>query len=82
MKNAIRTMGNSSGALVPKPILVQTGQEDAADSQADNGAMEIRPPMPDRLEGWTADSRRVAQSDDDSLVWPDFANAADAALKW
>ena len=82
MKNAIRTMGNSSGALVPKPILVQTGQEDAADSQVDNGAMETRPPKPAPREGWAADSRRVAQSDDDSLAWPDFGNAADAALKW
>ena len=43
MQVAIRTMGNSKGVLIPKPILEQTGLLDAADLQVKNGVIEIRP---------------------------------------
>ena len=43
MQVAIRTMGNSKGVLIPKPILEQTGLLDAADLQVVNGVIEIRP---------------------------------------
>ena len=79
---AIRTMGNSRGVLIPKPILEQTGLVDAADLQVVNGVIEIRPLRSNPREGWAADSQRVAQSNDDVLVWPEFANAGDAELKW
>ncbi len=82
MQVAIRTMGNSKGVLIPKPILEQTGLVDAADLQVVNGVIEIRPLQRNPREGWAADSQRVAKSDDDSLVWPEFANAGDTELKW
>jgi antitoxin MazE len=82
MQVAIRTMGNSRGVLIPKPILEQTGLLDAADLQVKNGVIEIRPLKRNLREGWAADSQRVAQAGDDALVWPEFANAADKDLKW
>lgn len=82
MKVAIRTMGNSRGVLIPKPILKQTGLVDAADLQVNNGVIEIRPLKRNPREGWAADSRRIAQAGDDALVWPEFANAHDKDLKW
>ena len=82
MQVAIRTMGNSKGVLIPKPILEQTGLLDAADLQVKNGVIEIRPLKRNPREGWAADSQRVAQSGDDALVWPEFANADDKDLKW
>ena len=82
MQVAIRTMGNSRGVLIPKPILEQTGLVDAADLQVVNGVIEIRPFRRNPREGWAADSQRVAQSNDDALVWPEFANAGDAELTW
>ena len=82
MQVAIRTMGNSRGVLIPKPILEQTGLVDAADLQVVNGVIEIRPLRRNPREGWAADSQRVAQSNDDALVWPEFANAGDAELTW
>lgn len=82
MQVAIRTMGNSRGVLIPKPILEQTGLLDAADLQVKNGVIEIRPLKRNPREGWAADSQRIAQAGDDVLVWPEFANADDKDLKW
>ncbi len=82
MQVAIRTMGNSRGVLIPKPILEQTGLLDAADLQVKNGVIEIRPLKRNPREGWAADSQRIAQAGDDALVWPEFANADDKDLKW
>jgi antitoxin MazE len=82
MQVAIRTMGNSKGILIPKPILEQTGLLDAADLQVRNGVIEIRPLKCNPREGWAADSQRVAQAGDDALAWPEFANADDKDLKW
>jgi antitoxin MazE len=47
-----------------------------------NGVIEIRPIKRNPRQGWAADSQRVAQSGDDALVWPEFANAGDADLQW
>jgi antitoxin MazE len=82
MQVAIRTMGNSKGVLIPKPILEQTGLLDAADLQVKNGVIEIRPLKRNPREGWAADSQRIAQAGDDALEWPEFANADDKDLKW
>ena len=82
MRVAIRTMGNSRGVLIPKPILEQTGLIDAADLQVVNGVIEIRPLKRNPRDGWAADSARIAQHDGDALAWPEFANENDATLQW
>ena len=82
MQVAIRTMGNSKGILIPKPILEQTGLQGAADLQVVNGVIEIRPLRRNPREGWAVDSQRLAQTGEDALVWPEFANAGDEDLKW
>ena len=82
MQVAIRKMGNSQGILIPKPILSQIGLEGMADLQVKNGVIEIRPLKRNPREDWAQDSQRVAQADDDQLVWPEFGNAGDAELVW
>ena len=82
MQVAIRTMGNSKGVLITKPILEQTGLLDAADLQVKNGVIEIRPLKRNPRDGWAADSQRVVQTWDDALAWPEFSNADDEGLKW
>ena len=32
--------------------------------------------------GWAKDSQRVARNKDDALVWPEFGNADDVALRF
>lgn len=82
MQVAIRKMGNSQGILIPKPILTQIGLEGMADLQVKNGVIEIRPLKRNPREGWAHDSQRIAQADDDKLVWPVFGNEGDSELIW
>ncbi len=82
MKVAIRAMGNSRGLLIPKPILEQTGLVDVADLQVVNGVIEIRPFKRHSRDGWAADSLRIAELEDDGLVWPEFDNDADSEVTW
>jgi uncharacterized protein (DUF433 family) len=47
----------------------------AADLQVNKERVEIPPLNCNPREGWAVDSQRLAQSGDDALVWPEFANA-------
>lgn len=82
MQVTIRKMGNSQGILIPKPILSQVGLEGTADLQVKNGVIEIRPVKRNPRENWARDSQRIAQANDDKLVWPEFGNEGDAELVW
>ena len=82
MQVTIRRMGNSHGILIPKPILAQLGLEGKADLQVRDGVIEIRPVQRNLREGWAQDAKRLAQEGQDTLVWPEFGNQADADLTW
>ena len=82
MKVAIRKAGNSQGVLIPKPIPAQDGLEGAADLQVRDGVIEIRALRRSPREGWAEDARRLTARDDDTPLWPDFANAGDDDLAW
>jgi antitoxin MazE len=82
MQVTIRRMGNSQGILIPKPILAQLGLEGRADLQVRDGVIEIRPVQRNFREGWAEDAKRLAQDGQDTLVWPEFGNQADADLTW
>lgn len=83
MRTAIRKIGNSQGVLIPKPMLAETGLEADVDISVENGAIVLRP-VQDRLPraGWADAARAIAAQGDDAPVWPEFANAGDAELKW
>lgn len=80
MQVAIRKMGNSHGIVIPKIILTKIGLEGGADLQVKNGVIEIRSLKRNPREGWAKDSKRIAQAEDDKLVWPEFGNESDADL--
>ncbi|MEI7786087.1 MAG: AbrB/MazE/SpoVT family DNA-binding domain-containing protein [Betaproteobacteria bacterium] len=82
MEVAIRKMGNSQGVLIPKPILAQLGLKGTADLQVVNGVIEIRPIKRNPREGWAEDARRLAQQEEDALVWPEFPKQGDEGLVW
>lgn len=82
MEVAIRKMGNSQGVLIPKPILAQLGLQGTADLQVRDGVIEIRAIRPSPREGWAEDARRIAERQDDALVWPELANEGDDQLVW
>lgn len=82
MEVTIRKMGNSQGVLIPKPILAQVGLEGKALLTVRAGVIEIRPVRPDPREGWADDARRLADENQDALVWPEFPNEGDEHLTW
>jgi antitoxin MazE len=83
MKTTLRKMGNSQGVLIPKPFLSELGLEmGEVDIQIEQDAIVIRKPTKAVRAGWAEAAQKLAQSGDDALVWPEFANEDDAELKW
>ena len=78
----IRRLGNSRGILIPKPLLKQAGLADEAEILLEGNTLIVRRPKRIPRQGWAEASRKLAASGDDKLVWPEFANEADADLKW
>ncbi|MBM3548659.1 MAG: AbrB/MazE/SpoVT family DNA-binding domain-containing protein [Alphaproteobacteria bacterium] len=77
-------MGNSSGVIIPKPMLAQIGASagDSVEMTIDAGRLVIAPLRGQSRSGWSDDAKRIAAAGDDALVWPEFANEGDADLKW
>lgn len=83
MRTAIRKIGNSQGVLIPKPLLAEAGLESGVDMSVENGALVLRPAPPAKPRaGWAEAAQGLARAGDDTPLWPEFANAEDARLKW
>jgi len=82
MKAVIRTIGNSQGVLLPKPLLAQAGLTDAVEMAVENGAIVLRAPRDTPRAGWAEAAAAMANQEDDALVWPEFANEDDVDLRW
>lgn len=84
MRTSVRKMGNSSGIIIPKPILAQIGAKtgDDLDLSLDDGRIVLAPAKQHPRAGWADAARRIAEAGDDALVWPEFGNTGDADLKW
>ena len=84
MRSAVRRMGNSSGVIIPKPLLQEIGAKpgDDVEMSVEGGRLVIVPVITRPRATWGADARRVAEEGDDALVWPEFGNADDDTLTW
>jgi antitoxin MazE len=78
----IRRIGNSRGILIPKPLLKQAGLEDQAEILVEGNTLVVRRPDKAPRQGWAEDSKRLSACGGDALVWPEFANEADADWTW
>ncbi len=80
----IRTIGNSKGIVLSKPVLAQAGLEEeaAADLTVENGAIVLRKPHAAPRAGWAEAAKALAEAGGDELVMGEFANEADAELVW
>ncbi len=45
-------------------------------------AIVLRRPAGAPREGWAEDAKAIVEAGDGELVWPEFANIADAELTW
>jgi len=82
MLATIRRLGNSQGILIPKPLLQQVGLVDQAEMRVVGDALVLCKPKAAPRTGWAEASRKLAAASGDALVLPEFANDADAELKW
>ena len=84
MRAHLRKMGNSTGVIIPRAILTQIGVQagDDLDLSLDDGRIVLRPVKRHPRAGWADEAKRIADTGDDALVWPEFGNAGDTDLKW
>jgi antitoxin MazE len=77
-------MGNSSGVIIPKPILNELGVKagDTVEMTVEAGRVVLAPVQPYPRAGWAEASKALAESGDDALVWPEFGNEGDEDLVW
>lgn len=59
-----------------------SGFEEVADSPARDNVNEMSSLAPVRREGWAEDAKRLADENDDALVWPEIPNDGDEDLAW
>ena len=84
MEIAIRTIGNSKGVVLPKPLLAQAGLEGltTASIEVVNGAIILRKPVQSPRAGWAEAAAQLAAQEQDALLLGEFGNADDAELDW
>jgi antitoxin MazE len=84
MEIAIRSIGNSKGVVIPKPLLAQAGLEDLANVHitVEKGCIVLSRPTHDVRSGWAQAAESVAAQGDDDLLLGEFGNADDASLTW
>ena len=84
MRITIRTIGNSKGVVLPKPLLAQAGLDDQsiADLSFENGAIVLRKPATAVRVGWAQAAQALAAQGNEALLLEEFGNAGDLDLVW
>lgn len=86
MQTALRKMGNSTGMILPRPILRALGVETGAamDLVVEGGRVIATPIRSGVREGWDADAERIGAEalSVESEAWLGFGNTADDELEW
>lgn len=76
MQTALRKMGNSTGMILPKPILKELGVESGAsmDLVVENGRVIATPVKRKVREGWEEGAKRVGAEPltEEEREWLDF----------
>jgi antitoxin MazE len=86
MQTALRKMGNSTGMILPKPILDQLGVATGSrvDLVVENGRVIATPVKRQVREGWEEAARIIGALPltDEERDWMSFGNEADSDLEW
>lgn len=84
MRTKLRSMGNSAGVIIPKPILAQLGVTTGAEVELtlEGDRIVLSPAKDHPRAGWAEAAKAIAAVGDDALVWDEFGNADDADLTW
>jgi antitoxin MazE len=84
VRAAIRKLGNSSGLIIPKPMLAEIGVSagDAVDVSLEDGRIVIAPVKRRPREGWAVAFAKVGELGDEDLAWLEFGNEGNDELQW
>ena len=84
MQVTIRSIGNSKGVVLPKPLLAQAGlgDDEAAEMTVEDGAIVLRKAVRPLRAGWAEAAKALADNGGDELVMGEFGNDVDAELGW
>jgi antitoxin MazE len=84
MRTSIRKLGNSSGVILPKALLAETGivTGDSVDLVLENGRITITLVKRRPREGWDEAFDDVGELSEGDREWMEFGNAGDDELKW
>jgi len=83
MRSALRKMGNSTGVIVPRPLLAALGASTGTELElsVENGRLIAAPVRAEARRGW-AEAAAAMNLADEAPAWPDVANDGDDALSW
>jgi antitoxin MazE len=85
MQTALRKMGNSTGMILPRALLVEMGVGigTAIDLKVEDGKL-VGSPVRRLREGWEADAARIGGEPftEEERDWAAFGNEADDDLRW
>ena len=84
MRAAVRKMGNSSGVIIPKPLLGQVGLQTGDDVELtlEGGKIVLAPVKNYPRQGWAEAAQALAETGEDGLVWDEFPNEDDDNWTW
>ena len=76
LQSTLRKMGNSTGLILPKPILDQLGLSSGTkvELRIENGEVIARPAKRKVREGWEEDAKRIGAAGltEEELEWLEF----------
>lgn len=86
MQTSLRKMGNSAGAIIPKPILDQLGLAMGAkiDVRLEDGKVILEPVKRKVREGWEEDAKRIGQlpMTEEERDWLEFYDPIPGDWEW
>lgn len=86
IQSTLRKMGNSTGMILPKPILDQLGLASGAkvELRVEDGEVIARPAKRKVREGWEEAAKRIGAEGltDEERDWLDMPSDFDAEWEW
>lgn len=86
IQSTLRKMGNSTGMILPKPILDQLGLASGAkvELRVEDGEVIARPAKRKVREGWEEAAKRIGAEGltDEEKDWLDMPSDFDAEWEW
>ena len=86
LQSTLRKMGNSTGVIVPKPILDQLGLEAGSKVwlRVEQGEVVVKPTGRKVREGWAEAAKRIGAQGltQEELDWLEFDDPIDGEWEW